>query len=61
MKKSLVLLFLLVSVAAAQAQLGFKYNPFAQVKINGDTLSNPWAGGLNYAQFSHLDVNRDGF
>ncbi|SFT77429.1 Por secretion system C-terminal sorting domain-containing protein [Lishizhenia tianjinensis] len=61
MKKSFVLLFLLFSVAAAHAQLGFKYNPFAQVKINGDTLANPWAGGLNYAQFSHLDFNRDGF
>lgn len=61
MKKLIAFIVVLTLVNSLQAQLGFKYNPFAQVKINGDTLSNPWAGGLNYAQFSHLDFNRDGF
>jgi len=30
------------------------------VTINSATLDFPWAGGLNYAQFSNIDLNFDG-
>lgn len=42
------------------AQLGFEYDASVMV-INGvDTLENPWAGGLNYPQFSDFDFDFDG-
>ncbi|NQY11598.1 MAG: VCBS repeat-containing protein [Flavobacteriales bacterium] len=30
------------------------------VKENGVLLTNPWAGGLNFCQFSAADLNNDG-
>jgi hypothetical protein len=51
--------------------LSFSFNSFTQVnffrngnvvalKINGDTMKNPWAGGFNSVQFSEIDLNLDG-
>lgn len=31
------------------------------VKVNSSFLKNPWAGGLNFSNFSKLDLNFDGF
>lgn len=42
------------------SQLGFEYDDSLLVKIAGNTLRNPWAGGLNYAQFSDFDYDFDG-
>lgn len=42
------------------AQFGFEFDPSIPVIRNGDTLKNPWAGGLNYAQFSDFDFDFDG-
>jgi hypothetical protein len=36
------------------------YNDSIVVKKGGDTLDFPWAGGLNHAQFSTIDVDLDG-
>lgn len=43
------------------AQFGFIYNDSIIVKKGGDTISFPWAGGLNHAQFSTIDVDFDGY
>ncbi|MBW7867325.1 MAG: T9SS type A sorting domain-containing protein [Brumimicrobium sp.] len=42
------------------SQNSFEYNKDINVKVNGNTLKHPWAGGLNHPQFSTLDVNFDG-
>lgn len=42
------------------AQLAFDTYDSIQVKINGNYIANAWAGGINYAQFSALDLNLDG-
>lgn len=44
----------------SQTFLGFEYNATIPVKIGGTTLKNPWAGGLNYGQFSTIDYDFDG-
>lgn len=54
---SAALLFL---SATTWGQLGFEYDPNIPVIIEGDTIDNPWAGGLNYAQFSDFDYDFDG-
>lgn len=41
-------------------QFGFIYNDSIIVEKGGDTLEFPWAGGLNHAQFSTIDVDFDG-
>lgn len=42
------------------AQFGFEFDPSIPVMRNGDTLVNPWGGGLNYPQFSDFDYDFDG-
>ncbi|WP_341902471.1 T9SS type A sorting domain-containing protein [Fluviicola taffensis] len=44
----------------SQTYLGFEYNPNIPVKVGSTTLQNPWAGGINYGQFSTIDYNFDG-
>lgn len=44
----------------SQTYLGFEYNPNIPVKNGSATLKNPWAGGINYGQFSTIDYNFDG-
>ncbi len=60
----LKLVFLFVSfwlaVFAVKAQLNFSLIQDIPVKINGQTLLNPWAGGLNSAQISSIDLDFDG-
>jgi len=52
--------FVFLFVNFGFAQFGFIYNDSIQVKKGGNTLAFPWAGGLNHAQFSTIDVNFDG-
>ncbi|AEA42610.1 T9SS type A sorting domain-containing protein [Fluviicola taffensis] len=47
-------------ITLAQTYLGFEYNPNIPVKTATATLKNPWAGGINYGQFSTIDFNFDG-
>lgn len=50
--------FLLVNLG--YSQFGFNYNDSIQVKKGSEILEFPWAGGLNHAQFSTIDVDFDG-
>lgn len=58
------LVFLIVALNAqsllSQTYLGFEYHPNIPVKVGSTTLQNPWAGGINYGQFSSIDYNFDG-
>lgn len=47
--------------AIAQPQTFVPSNDILMVGINGDTLHNAWAGGLNSPQFSSIDLNGDAF
>ncbi len=42
------------------AQFKFAYNDAIPVKILGQKIDFPWAGGLNYVQVSEIDYNFDG-
>ena len=58
-KWSLFLFFLFVTCTLF-GQFSFEYSPGISVERNGDTLQNPWGGGVNYAQFSDFDYDFDG-
>jgi len=60
--KKLVQLLLLVilSLNLNAQQFGFLNDQIIEIIENGDTLKNPWAGGLNFCQFSSIDLNHDG-
>ena len=38
----------------------FKRIDTVEVKIQGNAIKSPWAGGINSAQFSTIDLNHDG-
>jgi hypothetical protein len=44
----------------SQSQIQYTRNDTIIVSRNNDTLVNPWAGGLNFCQFSSIDLNLDG-
>jgi hypothetical protein len=48
------------TVSFIHAQIQFNRVDSVPVMINTQTLLNPWAGGINYAQFSDIDLNQDG-
>jgi hypothetical protein len=56
----LSLLLFLSACAGLFAQYNFEYNPSVPVSVNSTQLINPWAGGLNNAQFSDFDFDFDG-
>ena len=59
--KYTTLLLLLVLHARAWSQTGwFRADTTSKVRIGELQLRNPWAGGLNAAQFSSMDLNGDG-
>ncbi len=53
-------IFLFCCIFSVEAQLVFEQNDSVAVKINGSFIKNPWSGGINYAQFSAIDLNLDG-
>ncbi len=59
MKKWLFILFS-AFVLQSNAQLSFEYSDSIPVRVDGNYLEMPWAGGLSYAQFSDIDVDFDG-
>lgn len=60
-RRTLVLAIISLCSLSAVAQLNFFRNDNIPVlKINADTLKNPWAGGFNSVQFSPLDLDLDG-
>ena len=54
-----IFLFIMLS-AGIFAQYSFEYNPSVPVTVNSNQIINPWAGGLNYSQFSDFDFDFDG-
>lgn len=48
-------------MANAQFNSGYVLKNDVPVIHNGDTLTNPWAGGLNNPVFSPVDINLDGY
>lgn len=61
MKKYLTLLVTILSVhLVAQSQLRFLRVDTVPVYHGSDTLLNPWAGGLNFCEFSPIDLDLDG-
>ncbi|MFD1141974.1 FG-GAP-like repeat-containing protein [Larkinella insperata] len=57
-----ILCFLILQRAQAQTANGsfsFRYDSQATVNIAGRTLRNPWAGGLNGAQYSTIHLDTD--
>jgi len=55
----LVVLFLVSSINA-NAQFGFERIDTVDVIKNSITQKYPWAGGIDYGQFSNIDLNFDG-
>lgn len=63
MKKAFPILIALLgfhNFIFCQTYLGFEYKPDIPVKVGSTILKNPWAGGINYGQFSSIDFNFDG-
>lgn len=56
----LILIFTAGIIHFSFAQFGFEFNDSLPVVNAGDTLDNPWAGGLNYTQLSDFDFDFDG-
>lgn len=56
----LILLLATFSAFPLVAQFNFEYNTEIEVSKNGNLLKNPWAGGLNFVQFSEIDFDYDG-
>jgi hypothetical protein len=54
------LLFFTVSSLQAQTTVGFRRMDSVPVFENSNQLLFPWAGGLNFCQFSDIDLNQDG-
>ena len=52
--------FLFLTTTNANSQNSFLPNNEVKVIKNSDTLMLPWAGGINYAQVSTIDLNLDG-
>lgn len=50
----------LLLLTPVQAQFNFTYNDSITVIKSGDTLQNPWSGGLNYTQIADFDYDQDG-
>jgi len=50
--------FFLVQLSAVAQPLTRAYT--VPVEADGYSLSNPWSGGINSGQVSHIDVNEDG-
>ena len=55
-----MLLLALISVSGqVLSQTYFQRNDDVEVIDDGESLLHPWAGGLNHAQFSNIDLNGD--
>lgn len=59
MKKNIFLILFLISIISFSQPYFQRYDG-CQVKINGNDINYPWAGGLNFIQASTIDLNLDG-
>ena len=53
--------FCLFTVYCPTVNAQFRLAEEVEVYIDGEKLSNPWAGGINQPQISSFDLNNDGF
>lgn len=64
LSKYKLLIFLLIifstTISKLSAQIHFQEIDYIPVKVNGQFLKYPWAGGLNSAQMNDPDLNGDG-
>jgi len=58
--RSLYILFFILIVNLSFSQIEFIQNNEIIVSKNDINLSNAWAGGMNFCQFSKIDLNQDG-
>ena len=56
----IVLTGILLGAKQTLAQLQYVFDLTIPVAHNGSDLPAPFAGGLNTAQYHHLDINNDG-
>ena len=57
--RSIFTIILLISMNNVFAQPWFERADNINVKVNSSNLKMPWAGGLNFCQFSEIDLNGD--
>ena len=55
-----IIIAVLFNVSFVNSQFQFNYNDSINVKYLGVNMDMPWAGGLNFSQFSEIDVDFDG-
>lgn len=60
MLKYLAPLLLSIFISPLYAQFGFDRSYSIDVEIEGFLLKYPWAGGMDYCQFSNIDLDFDG-
>ena len=57
---NIIVITVLLNVSFVNSQFQFNYNDSINVKYLGANMDMPWAGGLNFSQFSEIDVDFDG-
>ncbi len=60
MKKYLFVFCLFIVANEVKAQFSFERNRYLEVRMGGQPMRMPWAGGINYGQFSEIDMDFDG-
>lgn len=60
LQRHIFILFCILCFKGMIAQPYFQWYDSIQVKISGNYIANPWAGGLNFVQVSDIDMNMDG-
>lgn len=57
---TLQLILVIAPAFSQENRYAFDWVINTPVSIDNDTLNNPWGGGLNYPNFSEVDLNLDG-
>lgn len=60
MLKNIFFLLFVSITSFVNAQFGFERLSYIDVIEEGETLKFPWAGGMDYCQFSNIDLDFDG-
>ncbi|MGI9545287.1 MAG: hypothetical protein ACR2MX_18635, partial [Cyclobacteriaceae bacterium] len=60
MKYKCLFFFISMCPMLVHGQFAFKQKTDVPVVVDGKTLANPWAGGLNSGQYNTIDLNLDG-
>ncbi|MBN2172650.1 MAG: T9SS type A sorting domain-containing protein [Bacteroidales bacterium] len=54
------MILIFISPNPLQSQLSFVHVISYELKVDGEVIKNPWAGGFNSPQFSMIDLDQDG-